>query len=140
MRGYIFLIIFLACSVPLFSKADGCRINTTFYNIPASVLLGINLGSTLVAYTTPGTNSNGCYKGTVSSAKSCYVCTGGGGVILAVGLGSALEVITCSSGVATKGTYYSNYVLECNLDDYSLPLATAAGLFGIFVIRRRNKQ
>ncbi|MGN8059059.1 hypothetical protein ACTJKN_22420 [Pedobacter sp. 22163] len=128
----------LSCSVPFLSKADGCRINTTFYNIPASVLLGINLGGTIIPYTTPGTNSNGCYTGTVSSAKSCYVCTNGGGVVLAVGVGTALEVITCSTGIATKGTYYSDYVLECNLDDYSWTLGAAAGLFGVFIIRRRN--
>lgn len=62
---------------------------------------------------------------TPTSGTTCYVCT------------TFLGVCT---DTATQGYYSTNFnPVLCNLDDYSWPLGAAAGLFGVFVIKRRNK-
>lgn len=62
---------------------------------------------------------------TPTSGTTCYVCTTVAGL--------------CLSG-ATQGYYSTNFnPVLCNLDDYTWTLGAAAGLFGVFVIRRRNK-
>lgn len=68
---------------------------------------------------------------TPESTTDCSVCFNGliNALGLCIGLGS--NTADGKSGIFT--------MVECNLDDYSWTLGAAAGLFGVFVIRRRNK-
>jgi hypothetical protein len=64
---------------------------------------------------------------TPTSGTTCYVCN----TLLALGI--CLDT-------ATQGYYSANFnIVQCNLDDYTWTLGAAAGLFGVFVIRRRSK-
>ncbi|WP_230148358.1 hypothetical protein [Pedobacter sp. Bi27] len=67
---------------------------------------------------------------TPTTGPSCSVCNG------------PLDFLgTCLIGTYTNGIYSNNFqMVLCNLDDYSWTLGAAAGIFGVFVIRRRNKQ
>jgi len=125
--------------------AEGCLIGSKLYTVEAIPALGVVLATDLQVYAPPSVTTDACFSGTTSTAKACFACESGGNVVLVVGATPLLYVVTCSGGPlglgygATRGTYYSDYVLECNLDDSSWLFGAAAGLVGIFVIRKRNK-
>lgn len=48
-------------------------------------------------------------------------------------------IIVINIFVSLTGTEVTYDVLNCNLDDYSWALGLGAGVFGVLVIRRRNK-
>lgn len=68
---------------------------------------------------------------TSPSTVPCTVCFGTINAVglLCIGIGS--YTVNGQQGTFT--------MVECNLDDYTWTLGAAAGLFGVFVIRRRNK-
>lgn len=102
---------------------DGCLLpDNRVYTFQG--LLGFYSSATFV------TLSDNYCSWTPKTGTACSVCNGA-----LSGLG------ICIIGTYTNGIHSTNFqMVQCNLDDYSWPLATAAGLFGIFVIRRRNKQ
>jgi len=54
--------------------------------------------------------------------------------------GSGTCTVLLGTTVVAFGVIRNSYTItNCNLDDYSWTLGAAAGLFGIFVIKRRNK-
>lgn len=138
------IFITTICSTIVFA-GEGCLIGSKLYTVGATPDLGVVLATDLQVYVTPSITRDACFSGTSSTNKTCFACENGGKVILAVGATPLLYVVTCEGGLlglgygATRGTYYSEYVLECNLDEYTWTLGAAAGIFGIFIIRKRNK-
>jgi len=123
--------------------AEGCLIGPQLYTVGATPALGVVLAADLQVYVGPPVTTDACFSGTSSTSKACFACVSGGKVVLVVGATPLLYVVTCEGFplgyLATRGTYYSDYVLECNLDDHSWLFGAAAGLFGILIIRKRNK-
>ncbi|WP_131535901.1 hypothetical protein [Pedobacter nototheniae] len=66
----------------------------------------------------------------VAGSSPCRVCPSGYNV---------LNLVTGCSGTALDGFVANSTVVQCNLDDYTLPLSLGAGLFGFMLIRKRNK-
>lgn len=124
MKYYVIAISFfliLCCSLKV-NAIDGCLLpNNRVYT--SQGLLGYYTASV----STPLSN-NYC-SWTPQTGPGCSVCNG------------PLDFLgTCIIGTYTNGIYSNNFqMVLCNLDDYSWTLGAAAGLFGIFVIRRRNK-
>ncbi len=144
---FLFIIIFvisIGTSTGALA-AEGCLIGSKLYTVEATPDVGVVLATDLKVYVTPSITTDACFSGTSSTAKACFACEDGGKVILVVGATPLLYVVTCEGGFlglgygATRGTYYSDYVLECNLDDQSWFLGAAVGLFGIIIIRKRSK-
>jgi len=126
--AYIISIVsfFLTTNV---KGADGCLISGTAYTS--------QVGTSNVFLETPSNGPSVCYTGTL--VGTCEVCIGGILTINLPPLASVCLKLSPPYGF-TSGSQYSNYtVVDCNLDDYSWTLGAAAGLFGVFVIRRRNK-
>lgn len=63
----------------------------------------------------------------VAASGGCRVCPGG----------YALSATGCN-GTTLDGTIATKSIVHCNLDDYTISLAAVAGIFGLFVIRRRK--
>lgn len=123
-----FCLLILICLPAIFSFAqgtvDGCLLSDNRVYTSYTSLLGARLYSDS-PYTALSTNY--C-SWTASSTVSCDVCFGSINVLALLCVGSV------SSGQRAVYT-----MVECNLDDYTWTFGAAAGLFGIFVIRRRNK-
>ena len=135
IAGFLF-----ACR--LATAAEGCAIGSQLYTVETTPAVGVTIAADLKVYQQPGSS---CYNGTQSTSKACFVCTGGGMVTIVVGATPLLYVVTCGNRyfldlgyLATRGTYYSNYTLDCDLDDYTIPLAAVAGAFGLVAIRKRK--
>jgi hypothetical protein len=144
MKFLVILLIVISTCFKIAFAAEGCLIGSKLYTVAATPAVGVVLATDLQVYVIPSVTTDACFSGTSSTAKACFACEIGGRVMLVVGATPLLYVVTCEGGIlglygATRGTYYSDYVLECNLDDYSWALGAAAGLFGVFVIKRRNK-
>ncbi|WP_156131413.1 hypothetical protein [Pedobacter kyungheensis] len=67
-----------------------------------------------------------------SGSFNCGVCTTYTFNILGL-------VNGCQSGALLEGYVGTYTMVECNLDDHSWLFGAAAGVFGIFIIRKRNK-
>jgi hypothetical protein len=65
-----------------------------------------------------------------ATSSPCRVCPSGYNV---------LNLLTGCSGTSLDGSIANKSTVYCDLDDHSWILGAAAGLFGVFVIRRRNK-
>jgi hypothetical protein len=114
-------LILILCSLRA-NAVGGCLLpNNRVYTFQG--LLGFYSAAT---YTPLSTNF--C-SWTPKTGTGCSVCNG------------PLDFLgTCLIGTYTNGIYNANFqMVQCNLDDYSLPLFAATGIFGVFVIRRRNK-
>jgi len=68
----------------------------------------------------------------VATTQNCTVCPLGYSFSI-LGLVDGCQTTTYSGKVANAT------IVNCNLDDHSWLFGAAAGLFGIFIIRRRNK-
>ena len=124
------------------NAAEGCAIGSQLYTVETTPAIGVSIAADLKVYQQ---NGNSCYNGVPSTAKACFVCTGGGVVTVIVGATPLLYVVTCGNRyfldlgyLATRGTYYSSYALNCDLDDYTITLAAVAGTMGLFAIRKRK--
>jgi len=136
----IWLFIYFNLIVSTALAGEGCVIGSTVYSSRASTVLSLEVLGSNKVFSEVGSPTNSCNP--PSTEGSCSVCINGGSAIDISLIGA--PVIVCSLSLLnnyppTTGSYYSNYILNCNLDDYSWTLGAAAGLFGIFVIRRRNK-
>jgi|GEM_PF-941583 len=140
-------LLFIVFAYISHCQADaGCMVSSNIYSNNATIGLGVNLFSDLKLYAISGQPTS-CFTGTISTSTACFVCDQGGEVSSAVSVGSLVYLITCNkktniaglgpyySGV--QGTYYSDFELQCPLDDYTWAIALASGTFGLILIRRR---
>jgi hypothetical protein len=143
MKGFVFLVLILFGSFCSYAQgtATGCLIPSSkivyqnkegfLINEILKLLLG---GNDSYAYSSGiPLSSNFCFwTPTPTGSVSCGVCTN---YTLNV-----FNVVTgCQAGAMLQGYVGTYTMVQCNLDDYSWTLGAAAGLFGVFVIRRRNK-
>lgn len=136
------LIVLLAASLSIKAQT-GCLIPTgQVYTVPegslvnvvlAALLLGPGYKGTPVNQYSDCTNFSQTYYAP-NTSMNCRVCpTTAGFTVVVPGV-----LVTC--GVTpVDGKIATATIIPCNLDDYSWTLGAAAGIFGIFVIRRRNK-
>ena len=141
---YIFTFILLISFCE--SKAViGCRVKSgsLIYTSFSSYVLGVDIGSGLslnlggrIYHLSPTINSSpSC---TIPWAKNVNIITVNGCLYGNPSInvpGVSAVCLTCQYGDLVD--YVST--LECNLDDYSIPLLGATGLLGLLVIRKRNK-
>lgn len=136
----IIFVVFIFTSRIVFA-GEGCVIGSNVYFSRAPTLLGLEVLGTNKVFSNVGNATNNCNDG--ANQGSCSVCDQGGTVVSINVLG--LPVILCDKGgllgtyTPAPGVYYSDYIMNCNLDDHSWLFGAAAGLFGIFIIRRKNK-
>ena len=131
--------IFLYYSSYAQAPVHGCLIGAAVHTAPDDLglinvaLVGIFGGT--AAYknspTEPQTSACVNFSQTVwtNPAGACRVCPNGYNV---------LNLVTGCSGTANNGFIVTKSIVYCNLDDYTLPLAAAAGTLGLLVIRRRR--
>jgi len=140
----IVFILFVPCK--MFSQVVGetaCKSNVDglIYRDPASGLVNGVLGLVLgPGYGSQVSGTFNQYGPCVSYKQYYYKPVGGACRICATGF--VLNVVLLCNGVistGTPGTLVEYDIIDCNLDDYSWTLGAAAGLFGVFLIRRRNK-
>ena len=144
-RIVITLVIFIFFVLKANAQAVGnvgCKIpgQTVVYNVPetgaVNALLGILLGNGYRGPTVPETgvcvsNSQLVYKQVGNT--NCRVCPTGFSI-------SGISLL-CNGALSTgtPGKEVTAGIVQCNLDDYTWAFGAVAGVFGVFVIRRRNK-
>jgi len=113
-------------------SATGCLV--PYYNRVYTSNAFELLGSAQLFNNTPSTglSPNYCSWTPSSTGASCVICDG----LLGVDL---VGIKVCLLGQFRYGSQGMFTMVECNLDDHSWVFGAAAGLFGIFIIRRRNK-
>ncbi|MBT2562825.1 hypothetical protein J7E50_24170 [Pedobacter sp. ISL-68] len=125
----IWIVLFLYST--LAKATDGCLITggTELYDTPTlNVLTG---GYKLYTNSLYPLSSNYCSWAAVSyTGNTCGVCSG---------LGICVFGICPCIGTAKYGLEGSFTMVLCNFDDHSWLLGAAAGIFGLLVIKRRNK-
>jgi hypothetical protein len=131
MKAVKLILLFLLFFNAIGKAQTGCLIAGRVYHPQiGTAVLTLPLGLLIPVY-----DVNQSYSTSVGSCPG-WVTTGPPGQ--RCGNGTApLGIVILGNSNGVEVTYSS--IINCNLDDYSWPLATAAGLLGIFVIRRRNK-
>lgn len=120
--------------------AEGCVVNSQVHLTRAPTNLELSVLGSNKVFSEVSIPSNNCNVG--SSLGSCSACLSGGSVINVNLIG--IPVIVCSRGglfgnyTPTPGFYYTNYIVQCNLDDYSWALGASAAALGLIVIRKRK--
>ncbi|WP_406825691.1 hypothetical protein [Pedobacter sp. KACC 23697] len=134
MKSFCLLVlIFLTyeCSFAQ-GSASGCFI--PYYNrVYTSNALEV-LGSSQLFNNSPsvGLSTNYCSWTPSATASSCVICDG------TLGL-DVLGARVCLLGSFRYGSAGTFTMVECDLDDHTWLFGAAAGLFGILIIRKRNK-
>jgi hypothetical protein len=138
-----FFILFFLFS-PSLNAATGCKVpgsniiypNSNYYLLGVKVNgVTIGVGQNVYNLTSPVYTDVSC----VVPWANSYQLTGSGVCIYgSPAVAVPLVVSLCGDCVYGELVDYTT-TTECNLDDYSWTLGAAAGFFGIFVIRRRNK-
>lgn len=133
----LFLFALSLLTIPMFLYADtGCRLPDGKIYSPqtGTALLGatlfpLNLGILVPLYSSP-------------EIPQTFACPGYATSVVSLGTKcttSALTIVGLGLVAQNEGVEVSYVVVPCNLDDYSWALGLGASVFGIFVIRRRNK-
>ncbi|KLT66612.1 hypothetical protein [Pedobacter sp. BMA] len=141
MRGVRLSIfaIFLLVTSKTFS-AEGCLVGNTIYSTRTSSSVQVDLlsnGMNVFKADSPiGTNN--CISGTIMG--TCQVCHGNPTVGISLG---GVKILLCTLGLdllrpVDNGIYYSSYILECNLDDYSWLFGAYVAMVGLLMIRRKS--
>ena len=138
---FLSLVIF---SVPQASAQTGCLIPSgQVYTVPEGALVNAVLSALLLGPGYKGdpvnqysdcTNFTQTYYAP-NNSLNCRVCPTTAGVRVVV----PGVLVTCGVPVA-DGHIATASVISCNLDDHSWLFGAAAGLFGILIIRKRNKH
>jgi hypothetical protein len=134
MKGCIIAIILLFSLNPLgaFAQgpATGCLLSDN------KVYTSKPLLSATMYDPSPATplSDNYC-SWTPVSTTDCSVCFNG--LINALGLCVGLDIFNPPTIVNGKSGTFT--MVECNLDDHSWLLGAVAGLFGMLIIKKRNK-
>jgi len=135
----IILIVSL-CNSRKALAAEGCLVGSTVYPDFAGYstvnLIPLSLGTKIFYVTSPYSTIEQTCPGWVninSSGGSCIY----GSPTLGLNLGGfqIAVCVACPTGTLVDYTY-----VTCNLDDNSWLFGAAAGLFGIFIIRKRTKS
>ncbi|MFD2582225.1 hypothetical protein ACFSR6_06985 [Pedobacter vanadiisoli] len=122
-------------------SATGCLIpsQNTVYQTPEdgliNAILKVLLGGNPSYSASSGINlsSNYCsWTPAPTGSFSCGVCTTYTFNILGI-------VNGCQTGAMLEGYVGTYTMVECNLDDHTWLFGAAIGLFGILIIRKRNK-
>jgi len=135
----IILFTFFICFAKPSFAAEGCLVGTTVYPNFAGYntvnLIPLSLGTKTFYLTSPLSTVSGTCPGWVNINSSGAACIYGNAT-LGINLGGfQLAVcVACPTGTLVDYTY-----INCNIDDYTWTFGAAAGLFGVLVIRRRNK-
>jgi hypothetical protein len=143
MRSFCFLVLFFITSACCYAQgtSTGCLISSTKVvyiskeNTLINDILKLLLGGNDSYRSTSGVplSNNYCsWAPTPTGAINCGVCTSY--VINILGV-----VTGCQTGAMLQGHVGTYTMVLCNLDDYTWTLGAATGIFGVFVIRRRNK-
>lgn len=132
-----YLIVFISILYYNANAAEGCVLNSFVYATRAPTVLDVSILGSNKVFSNVGTASNNCNTG--AAVGTCSVCLQGGTVVSINVAG--LPVIFCNKGfldnyAPTPGAYYTNYILQCNLDDYSWALGASAAALGLIVIRK----
>lgn len=139
----VVLAVITTSFLPVMARAQisGCLIasSKTVYTETENVglinaVLAIIFGSVQAYKSSPSTSSTtACMSGQqtvwVAGSTPCRVCPSGYNV---------LNLVTGCNGSSLEGFVASPRIVACNLDDYSWALGTAAGIFGLIIIRRKN--
>lgn len=149
MKRYILLFSILFIVLSSAAAQTGCLVNTddVYLDKKRIGLLGSLvdiLFGTKIIYDENGaidpretaciSNSKNLYS-TSNPVNNCMVCPEG--VLLGGLLGTS--ILGCNNNVELNGTLVTKSIVGCNLDDHSWLFGAAAGLFGILIIRKRNK-
>ncbi|WP_344848944.1 hypothetical protein [Pedobacter jeongneungensis] len=147
MKSLAFLVFIFLASTVAFAQGTvtGCKVSggNLIYTSSTQYLLGVDLGGGLslalgsyVYNLNPNISTNvSC---TVSWASNVSVQSSGGCVYGSPSVSLPGLAAVCTNCVYGDLVTYTP-TLQCNLDDYSWTFGAAASIFGIFVIRRRNK-
>lgn len=121
--------------------AEGCLVGSTIYPSRANATITANLlSSGINAFTANSTvATNDCISGT--TIGSCQVCHG----TLTAGIGiGGLYLLICASGLGLgrvdTGVYYSNYIVECDLDNYCFVLVLSVAALGASKIAKISSK
>lgn len=121
--------------------AEGCLVGSTIYPTRANATITANLlSSGINAFTAISpVATNDCISGTTTG--SCQVCHG----TLTAGIGvGGLYLLLCTSGLGLgridTGVYYSNYILECDLDNYCFVLVLSVAALGVSKIAKISSK
>jgi len=136
MKYYFIGLFLLSCNLE--AGADtGCKLpNGKIYGpqtgtaLLGATLVPLNLGILVPLYNSPEISQiPGACPGYANTPVSLGTpCTT-----------SALTILGLGLVAQNEGVEFSYSFVNCNLDDYTWTLGAAAGLFGIFVIKRKNK-
>ena len=142
MKSLIGIIVFFLLFNPLAIAADGCLVGNTLYTARATGSIHVDLlaNGMNVFKDVPPISTNNCISGSI--VGTCEVCHGNPSVGLNI---VGIKILVCTSGLnlfaqVDSGIYYSSYVLECDLDSFSLSFTVIAGAFGLIIIRRKSKH
>lgn len=119
--------------------AEGCLVGNTVYPNVAGYssvnLIPLSLGTKVFYVTSPYSTIEQTCPGWANVNGSIGTCIYGNPTLGANLGGYQIAVcVACPSGTLVDYTY-----INCDLDGNTLLFGTAASLFSIFVIRRRNK-
>lgn len=124
----LLFIILSLLAIPFAGKSQtGCYVaseNKIYFPVVSVLTLNVALLSNSYPTTCPAGST---------SATQVYTPSPTGSTACSIVL--SLTDLTILNGGVIRGYTITN----CNLDDYSWTLGAAVGLFGIFVIKRRNK-
>ena len=147
MKKLVFLFgVFVLLFNHLSKAAVGCKVpgGSTIYTSYTYYLLGVKLSGGSVI----GVNSNVYHLApSLSTNVSCstswvnsysLVSSGNDCIYGSPAVAVPLVISLCNDCVWGDLVNYTT-TIECNLDDYSWALGLGAGVFGVFVIKRRNK-
>jgi len=136
MKRLKYLITFFGLIICYKSNAvEGCLVANRMYTSSANISILSGPAFTTAAFT----DANGrCW--TPAPSGTCQVCNGT--AVAAAGLLVCVaDLFGPRDGAIHTGSYFSSFTLiNCNLDDYSIPFVAATGIFGLLVIRKRNKK
>jgi hypothetical protein len=140
--GFVIVLLFV-CYSGISNAAVGCKVpgGNSIYTSYTTYLLGVKISSGLTIGI--GANiyeaSNPLFTDVSCSTSWVNSYTVIGSCIYGHPTGIPIVLGVCNDCLGDGELVNYTTTLECNLDDYSLPLAAAASFLGIFVIRRRNK-
>lgn len=142
MKSFLSFFILLFLFSPLAKAATGCKVigGNTIYPTYDTFLLGVLIGGVNIGIpsyiykpSSPLLTDMSCVIPWVNTYTVTGTCKYGTPEIPVLSL-----VAVCTNCVDGELVDYTTTV-ECNLDDHSWLFGAAAGLFGIFIIRKRNK-
>jgi hypothetical protein len=119
--------------------AEGCLVGNTVYPNFAGYssvnLIPLSLGTKIFYVTSPYSTIEQTCPGWANINGSAGSCIYGNPTLGANLGGYQIAVcVSCPTGTLVDYTY-----INCDLDDHSWLFGAAAGLFGILIIRKRNK-